>query len=109
MLLADVIKSWLRRPATTRYPFKKEPVPERLRGRIEWDTKKCIRCLTCVRVCPTGACQFRPAGKGSINIDLDLCSFCYSCVTNCPKGALNRTGDFELTRPPFSKKKAGSV
>ncbi|MFQ5648248.1 MAG: 4Fe-4S binding protein [Candidatus Aenigmatarchaeota archaeon] len=105
MLLADVIRSLFRKPVTTRYPFKKEPVPERLRGRVTWDSRKCIRCLTCIRVCPTGACQFQRVGKGKIGIDQDLCSLCYQCVTNCPTGALTGTREFELVRVPKKKLK----
>lgn len=99
MLLRDVVKSLFSRPVTSVYPFKKERTPARLRGKIQWIDEKCIRCLTCVRVCPTYACKFYkkgPKDRGKIGIDFGLCSWCYQCVTNCPVNALERTAQFEM-------------
>ena len=111
MLLRDVLKSLFKKAVTSKYPFKKEKLPEALRGKIKWDSEKCIRCLTCVRVCPTGACQFFKKNKndrGKIVIDFSKCSFCYQCVTNCPVKALIHTQEFELATRDRTKLKSDS-
>ena len=98
MLLVDVIKSWLSRAVTTKYPREPDE-PKNYRGKIEWDDKKCTRCLTCVRICPSYAIKFDKGGpkdKGKIKIDFGKCIFCYMCVEKCPAKALIGTKEFEM-------------
>jgi formate hydrogenlyase subunit 6/NADH:ubiquinone oxidoreductase subunit I len=109
MLLVDVVKSWLSRAVTTKYPKEKDE-PKNYRGKIEWDDKKCIRCLTCVRVCPSYAIKFdkkAPQDKGKIKIDFGKCIFCYMCVEKCPVNALIGTTEFEMAT--HDKREIGSA
>ncbi|RLJ08513.1 MAG: hypothetical protein DRP12_00325 [Candidatus Aenigmatarchaeota archaeon] len=98
-MLVAVLKSLLSRAVTSKYPFRPEKPPEKLRGEIKWDEKKCIKCLKCVRTCPTGACHL--AGN-RIEIDKNKCLFCYLCVDACPVSALVPSQRFELA---YARKK----
>ena len=48
------------------------------------DPGRCIRCLTCFRLCPYGA-----VNKGDrITVVTDACAGCGICVAECPRGAI---------------------
>ncbi|MGB4027921.1 MAG: glycyl-radical enzyme activating protein [Acetomicrobium sp.] len=49
---------------------------------------KCMRCRDCVKVCPTGAIEF----KGKPRIFRPLCTACGNCSDACPAGALKLVG-----------------
>ncbi len=51
---------------------------------------KCIGCLRCAEVCPTG-CISGVAGK-PISIDREKCNKCFECVKVCPSKALLQKG-----------------
>ncbi|MHC4460558.1 MAG: 4Fe-4S dicluster domain-containing protein [Planctomycetota bacterium] len=74
---------------TTRFPAEPCVVPERYRGKPEFDLDTCIGCGACVNVCPTPNC---------LTMDDDLeadspvrrithrpyaCIFCGNCQDNC--------------------------
>jgi hydrogenase-4 component H len=108
MLLVDVVKSWFSRAVTTRYPQEPDE-PKNYRGKIVWDDKKCIRCMTCVKICPSYAIKFEKKNqkdKGRIKIDFGKCIFCYMCVEKCPVKALIGTKEFEMAT--HDKKEIGS-
>jgi len=63
-------------------------VPERYRGKPEFDLDTCIGCGACVNVCPTNALTQvdelegdRPVRK--ITLRYDACIFCGNCRDNC--------------------------
>ncbi|MEN6475284.1 MAG: 4Fe-4S binding protein [Syntrophaceae bacterium] len=51
-------------------------------GRHTIDTRRCIRCGTCVKTCPVGAINLDIP-----RIDTARCILCFGCVNNCPTGA----------------------
>jgi ferredoxin len=51
--------------------------------RVEFDESKCIRCFSCVEVCPVGAIEAEP-----LAINDGLCIRCFACTRVCPSGAL---------------------
>jgi ferredoxin len=56
-------------------------------------TDRCIRCRTCMKVCPTG----------SINIDLEdrwlhRCDYSMACIHNCPSNALHLPDEKSIAR-----------
>jgi NAD-dependent dihydropyrimidine dehydrogenase PreA subunit/flavodoxin len=51
-------------------------------GRHTIDTRRCIRCGTCVKTCPMGAINLDLP-----RIDTERCILCFGCVNNCPTGA----------------------
>ena len=73
---------------TTRFPAEPCVVPERYRGKPEFDTDTCIGCGACVNVCPTDALtqlddpQANPPAR-KITLRYDACIFCGNCEDNC--------------------------
>ena len=73
---------------TTRFPAEPCIVPERYRGKPEFDLDECIGCNACVNVCPTEALTQiddlnadPPVRK--ITLRYDTCIFCGNCSENC--------------------------
>lgn len=56
------------------------------RARIE--TEKCVRCLTCIRVCPYHAVSLDPKPV----VDARLCERCGICAAECPVSAIRIPG-----------------
>ena len=115
-MLPEVLRHIFRKPATSAYPFEPaRPMPE-FRGRIDFDSAKCIGCQICVRVCPAKALDIvlsaeqppappppaegQPAIPAKKKYDcvmrLSHCVYCWQCAESCPKKALITTQDFEL-------------
>ena len=73
---------------TTRFPAEPCVVPERFRGKPEFDLEECIGCGACVNVCPTEALtqlddpDAVPAVR-KITYRSDACIFCSNCSDNC--------------------------
>lgn len=65
-------------------PESISPVQERLYAR-----GKCIRCGTCIAVCPENAITLYAEG---INTDTELCHLCGKCTDVCPTKALEMSG-----------------
>ena len=71
-------------------------------GKAHIDEEKCVKCGSCVNVCPYSAVvkQERPCSKacgmnaihsdehGRAEINQDLCVSCGQCLANCPFGAI---------------------
>ncbi len=73
---------------TTKFPAKPCEVPERLRGKPEFNTDYCIGCGACVNVCPTRALTMVDNTEGEnpkriITQQTDACIFCGNCSENC--------------------------
>jgi len=74
---------------TTRFPAEPCVVPERYRGKPEFDLDTCIGCGACVNVCPSPSCLTMvddldadpPVRK--ITHRYDTCIFCGNCEANC--------------------------
>ena len=73
---------------TTRFPAEPCVVPERYRGKPEFDSNTCVGCGACVNVCPTQALTYiddlaadPPIRR--ITFRYDTCIFCGNCQDNC--------------------------
>lgn len=74
---------------TTRFPDVPCEVPEKYRGKPEFDLDTCIGCGACVNVCPAAGCLTMvddleadvPVRK--ITHSYDTCIFCGNCQANC--------------------------
>lgn len=56
------------------------------------DPKKCVRCMECVKICPTNAID----SNNPLFIDKKKCIKCSACVKICPYNAI--TLDLEITK-----------
>jgi len=100
-MLAVLLSSMLKKPATTKYPFKKIEIPDDFRGQIVFHSENCIGCKICVRDCPAAAIAINKPGEEKIFeavFDLDKCIYCAQCVLSCPKKALSTSKGFELAQ-----------
>jgi len=73
---------------TTRFPAEPCEVPEKYRGKPEFDLDKCIGCGACVNVCPTLALTQKDdidadPSKRTITLRYDTCIFCGNCSDTC--------------------------
>jgi formate hydrogenlyase subunit 6/NADH:ubiquinone oxidoreductase subunit I len=99
-MLEQLLSSLGRKPVTTRYPYVKAVMPPHFRGKLKFDSAKCIGCRLCMKDCPSGAIQINKVGDKRFEavIDLDKCIYCAQCVDSCPKEALMATPEFELAQ-----------
>ncbi|MDD5730588.1 MAG: 4Fe-4S dicluster domain-containing protein [Candidatus Omnitrophica bacterium] len=99
-MIKQVLSSVLKKPATTRYPFKKSKMPENFRGKLKFDPKKCVGCKMCMRDCPSGAINIVKTGEKEFicEIDLGKCVYCGQCADSCLKKAIEITDEFELAQ-----------
>lgn len=89
--MCTVFKHLFKKAVTLEYPEKKIIPPENFRGKPF--TENCIKCLTCTKVCPTGAIKIE---DNKFNIDLNKCIFCGNCAYYCPINAIKMSNEYEL-------------
>lgn len=99
-MMAEVIRSFFKKPATNLYPAEKLPMPEKYRGKLNFDPAKCIGCRLCMKDCPSGAITITKIGEKEFQAEIDLarCIYCAQCVDSCPKKALEITQAVELAQ-----------
>ncbi|HLE01487.1 MAG TPA: NADH-quinone oxidoreductase subunit NuoB [Bdellovibrionota bacterium] len=83
---------------TIGFPKNQPHLPERFRGKPEWDPVACARagsqCRSCAEACPTDAItSTRPV----LEMDLGKCLFCTECGNACPQKAIRMGNDHELS------------
>ena len=72
--------------------LKKESVTaDQMAGKARIDTGKCVRCLTCHRLCPHRAIQV----NARLAVVTQACEGCGICLAECPRGAIS----FEKQEP----------
>lgn len=106
-MIAQVIKSLFKKPATILYPQDKSGMPKHFRGKIVFEPDKCVGCKLCMRDCPSDAIKIIKAGDKQFAAEFDLskCIYCGQCVDSCFKKALSYTGEFELAQIDRNKLK----
>ncbi|MHC4061836.1 MAG: 4Fe-4S dicluster domain-containing protein [Planctomycetota bacterium] len=77
---------------TTRFPAEPCVVPEKYRGKPEFDLDTCIGCGACVNACPSQVCLTqtedldRATPVRTITLNYYTCIFCGNCEANCTTG-----------------------
>ena len=77
---------------TTRFPAEPIEVPEKFRGKPEFDTDTCIGCGACVNACPSSVCLQMEDDLNAeppirrITLNYYTCIFCGNCEQNCATG-----------------------
>jgi len=116
-MLPQVFSQLFKKPWTNKFPAKYIPsntteflkevkkgnaqinppieTPPGFRGKIKYDKDKCIGCKLCIKVCPSGAIEFKPEEK-KIKIYLARCTFCSQCNDICPVKCLSMSDEFLL-------------
>ena len=98
VMLREVTWNLISKPATVNYPFVQTQVPDRFRGILSFDVKKCLGCGSCAKVCPTGVIKMVPSDKTRLKkapfFELSRCVFCGSCVDICPTKAIQFTTNY---------------
>jgi formate hydrogenlyase subunit 6/NADH:ubiquinone oxidoreductase subunit I len=124
-MLPQVFAQMFKKPFTNKFPAKYAPsnttkfladvragkaklispieTPPGFRGKIQYDKEKCTGCKLCIRVCPSGAIEFKEKDK-KIKIYLARCTFCSQCNDACPVDCLSMSNEFLLAdADPYSK------
>jgi len=97
--LKEAVTAVLSPRFTTRFPAEPCVVPERYRGKPEFDLETCIGCGACVEVCPTGVCLTREEDLDAdppvrrITLNYYTCIFCGNCEANCTTGKSIKLSD----------------
>ncbi len=96
-IIGEIFKVLLEGPYTEKYPKVKSPAASGYRGRLVFDSGKCMGCGACASVCPSAAITVLDEGRVRIvKVNLGKCIFCGKCQENCPYEAVRLTEDYEL-------------
>jgi len=66
--------------------------PEPVASPLQIDTDRCVRCLTCLRLCPYGAIDL----TDDTPVITGVCQFCYLCSVECPRQAISADETVEV-------------
>jgi coenzyme F420-reducing hydrogenase delta subunit/Pyruvate/2-oxoacid:ferredoxin oxidoreductase delta subunit len=64
------------------------PADDQTVGTARINDAKCIRCLTCLRLCPHQAIEF----DTRVSVTAQACEKCGICAAECPRGAISQDG-----------------
>ncbi len=93
----DGLGTFIKSPATERYPFVRIDAPEYLRSKLHWDLENCTGCQLCAKDCPADAIDIitidKKAKQFVFRYYVDRCTFCSQCVVSCNKNCLSMAND----------------
>lgn len=87
LMISTVLRNFLKRPATRKYPFtRRDPFPL-YRGRLINSVESCIFCRACSNKCPAQCISTDPK-EAFWGYDPFSCVYCGICVDSCPTHSL---------------------
>ena len=89
--MLTVLKHLFKKPVTLEYPEKERILPDTFRGKPT--VNGCIKCGTCIKVCPSGAIKIE---DDEFKINLNKCIICGNCEYYCPKQAIKMSSEYKL-------------
>jgi formate hydrogenlyase subunit 6/NADH:ubiquinone oxidoreductase subunit I len=82
---------------TGSYPGQPEAAPDRFRGQVLLDVRRCEGDAACARACPSGAIAIDVTEAGwTWRLDDARCVFCGLCQDACANNAVSLSNEFEL-------------
>jgi len=109
-MVGDVLRAFVQKPITQRYPFERREAPEAFRGKLMWDLSNCTGCQLCIKDCPANAIELlivdRAKKRFVMRFHMDRCTYCAQCVVNCRFNCLSLSHtEWELaalSKKPFT-------
>ncbi len=117
-IMRKIAKQLFKKPFTNKFPAKYAPTsvlklfdlveegkaelnsgietPPDFRGKLSYDTEKCITCYQCKKVCPADVMQIDDDQDGDLVFYLARCTFCSQCEDICPVDAIELTDEYLL-------------
>lgn len=71
-------------------PWCANPESQQINTHLMYNSKKCVKCGTCVKNCPQKAITVE---NGQLNFDRKKCITCKTCKENCPADAISFIGE----------------
>ena len=102
------LSNLFRKPATERFPKTDAPEPAKnYRGRLSYDSTKCINCGQCIRVCAPQAMTRTiedvdsETQKITFTFDMTSCTYCGLCADFCSQHTITMSNDYMIvgTKP----------
>jgi ech hydrogenase subunit F len=88
-----IIKNFVSKRATRRYPFEVRPPFESARGAIRNEVEKCTFCSICAMKCPS-QCITVDKKIATWSYDPYACVYCGICAEACPSDSLQQDRAF---------------
>ena len=112
--LAEAIRSLIKGPYTSKFPFEPHTPAKNFRGAPRYSEEGCICCTGCVNVCPPAAIEFiddlsKDPPTRKMILHHDICMYCGQCQALCttredtPPG-VSLTSEYDLA--VFDRKEA---
>ena len=95
-----ILRNFIGRRATRRYPYVVRPPFENARGEIHNDIQICNFCGVCAAKCPS-QCIAVDKKAATWSCNPSACVYCGVCAESCPSGSLLQKRDY---RRPVQEK-----
>lgn len=105
-MLKTIVKQFVHKPVTTRFPAEPAKTYEATRGQIVFDPAKCTSCTLCQKRCPSQAIVVDKAAK-TWAIDRFRCIICGSCIDLCKFHALSMDTAYSSAATPLERDTSG--
>ncbi len=101
--IKTAFKNLVNKPVTEAFPAGDPPkAAANYRGRLSYDSTKCINCGMCIRVCSpqciTRTVKALENGDQEVSFAFDMasCTYCSTCADFCSQKAIHLTDDYMI-------------